>query len=214
MLEKMLSQSREPRGRFGRFLARGMNLGHAGLTKWGLGFVEIAGDAQILDIGCGGGRTVKRLAGIASDGKVTGIDFSPDSVAVAVKKNGELINRRRVEIFPETVSSMSFSDGTFDLVTAFESHYFWPDLPNDLKEIYRVMKQDGHLLIAGTVYKTGKFDRRNRRFVDAGGMTYLSIGEFREILEGAGFSEFDAHEELKKGWFAVKCIKKEGGSTD
>ena len=108
---------------------------------------------------------------------------------------------------------MSFSDGAFDLVTAFEAHYFWPDFCNDLKEVNRVTKQNGQLLIVGAVYKNKKFDRRNQRIVDAIGMTYLSIEEFREALEGVGFSEFDALEEKKKGWFAVKCIKKEGGST-
>jgi hypothetical protein len=42
-------------------------------------------------------------------------------------------------------------------------------------------------------------------------MTYLSIEEFREVLEGVGFSEFDALEEKKKGWLTVKYRKQEGG---
>jgi len=108
---------------------------------------------------------------------------------------------------------MRFSDGAFGLVTAFESHYFWPDFRNDLKEVHRVTKQDGQLLIAGAVYKNKKYGRRNQRIVDAIGMTYLSIEEFREVLEGVGFSEFDALEEKKKGWFAVKCRKQEGGTA-
>ena len=61
--------------------------------------------------------------------------------------------------------------------------------------------------------RTRKFDRRNQRIVDAIGMTYLSIEEFREVLEGVGFSEFDALEEKKKGWFAVKCRKRKGCSA-
>jgi SAM-dependent methyltransferase len=186
MTGRILRQCSKPKGRFGRFLTRGMNFGHSGLTRWGLGFIDIASDIDALDIGCGGGRTVERLAGIATDGKVVGIDYSPDAVAVARKKNRALINVGRVEIFQEAVSSMSFSDGAFGLITAFESHYFWPDFRNDLKE------------------------RRNRRIVDAIGMTYLSIEEFREILEGVGYSQFDALEEKNKGWFAVKCKKQEG----
>jgi SAM-dependent methyltransferase len=209
LLERMLSQCRRPRGRFGRFLARGMNLGHSGLTKWGLGFIDIASDIDALDIGCGGGRTVARLAGIVTDGKVFGIDYSPDAVAVATKRNRTLIAEARVEILEEAVSSMRFSDGAFDLITAFETHYFWPDLGNDLKEVHRVTKQEGQLLIVGAVYKNRRFDRRNQRIVDASGMTYLSIEELRGVLEGVGFSEFDAMEEEKKGWFAVKCRRKD-----
>jgi SAM-dependent methyltransferase len=188
-----------------------MNFGHSGLTRWGLGFIDIARDVDVLDIGCGGGRTVGRLAGIATAGRVVGIDYSPDAVAVARKKNRALIDEGRVEILQEAVSSMRFGDGAFGLVTAFESHYFWPDFRNDLKEIHRVTKPGGQLLIVGAAYKNKKFDRRNRRIVDAGGLTYLGIEEFREVLEGVGFSEFDALEQKNKGWFAVKCKKQEGG---
>ncbi|MCP4748802.1 MAG: class I SAM-dependent methyltransferase [Desulfobacteraceae bacterium] len=212
LLKKMLSQCKKPDGRFGRFLARGMNFGHSGLTKWGLGFIDIANDIDALDIGCGGGRTVERLAGIATDGKVIGIDYSPDAVAVARKKNRVLINEKRVQIFQEAVSSMKFSDGAFDLITAFETHYFWPDFRNDLKEVYRVTKQNGQLLIVGAVYKNKKYGRRNQRIVDAIGMTYLGIDEFREVLEGIGYSEFDALEEKNKRWLAVKCKKITGKS--
>lgn len=41
-------------------------------------------------------------------------------------------------------------------------------------------------------------------------MTYLCIEEFKDILEGVGYSEFDGLEEKNKGWFAVKCKKQEG----
>lgn len=208
LLKRLLSQSKKPSGRFGRFLAWGMNFGHASLTRWGLGFIDIARDIDALDIGCGGGRTVERLAGIATDGKVVGIDYSPDAIAVARKKNRELIDIGRVEILQESVSSMSFTDDAFDLVTAFETHYFWPDFRNNLKEVCRVTKQNGQLLIVGAVYKNKRFDRRNRRIVDAIGMTYLSIEELRESLEGVGYAEFNALEEKSKGWFAVKCVKK------
>ncbi len=212
-LKRILGQCKKPSGRLGRFLARGMNVGHSGLTKWGLGFIDIASDIDALDIGCGGGKTVKRLAGIATNGKVVGIDYSPDAVAVARKNNRALINEGRVEIIQEAVSSMRFSDGAFGLITAFESHYFWPDFRNDLTEVHRVTKINGQLLIVGAVYKNQKYDRRNKRFVNAIGMTYLSIDEFRDIVEGVGYSEFDAFEDKNKGWLAVKCKKQDGASA-
>jgi SAM-dependent methyltransferase len=126
---------------------------------------------------------------------------------VARKKNRAFINEGRVEIFQEAVSSMRFSDGAFGLVTAFETHYFWPDFRNDLKEVHRVTERNGQLLVVGGVYKNNKNDRRNQRIVNAIGMTYLSIEQFREVMEGVGYSEFDAFEEKTKGWFAVKCKK-------
>jgi hypothetical protein len=34
MMEKMVKQCRKPTGRFGRFVARGMNYGHSKVTRW------------------------------------------------------------------------------------------------------------------------------------------------------------------------------------
>jgi len=90
LLGRLLSQCGKPRGRFGRFLVRGMNFGHSGLTRWGLTKVEIRENETVLDIGCGGGRALECLASLASLGKVVGIDYSEDSVAVARKRNQRL----------------------------------------------------------------------------------------------------------------------------
>jgi len=46
-LGRLLSQSGRPRGWFGRILVRGMNLGHSGLTRWGLSKVEIPEHAKV-----------------------------------------------------------------------------------------------------------------------------------------------------------------------
>ncbi len=85
LLGTLLSQSGRPRGWFGRILVRGMNLGHSGLTRWGLSKVEFPEHANVLDIGCGGGRTLEHLASLVRLGKAVGIDYSEDSVAVAWK---------------------------------------------------------------------------------------------------------------------------------
>lgn len=205
LLDRILSHSGRPRGRFGRSILRRMNSGHSGLWSWGLDLVDITHGMDILDIGCGGGRTVGRLASLATEGRVVGVDYSPDAVAVATKENRALIEQGRVEILEEGVSSMSFGDGAFDLVTAFETHYFWPDLAEDLKEVRRVTKEGGRFLIVGALYKDGKHDRRNQRIVDAGGMTYLSLEELRGVLESAGFLALEVREDADKGWFAVRC---------
>jgi len=100
------SQSGRPRGWFGRILVRGMNLGHSGLTRWGLSKVEFPEHANVLDIGCGGGRTLEHLASIVRLGKAVGIDYSEDSVAVAWKRNKKLIVSGPVEVLHGSVSSM------------------------------------------------------------------------------------------------------------
>ena len=203
LLGRLLSQSGKPRGRFGRFLVRGMNFGHSGLTRWGLEKVEIRDDATVLDVGCGGGRTLERLASLASRGKVVGIDYSEDSVAVARKRNQRLIATGRVEVLHGSVSSMPFPDATFDLVSAVETYYFWPDISADLAEVRRVIKPGGQLVIIAGMYRGSRFDKRNMRLIRAGGMRCFSVREFEEALQDAAFPAVAVSVEPKKGWICV-----------
>ena len=211
LLGRLLSQSGKPRGRFGRFLVRGMNFGHSGLTRWGLTKVEIRENATVLDIGCGGGRALERLASLASLGKVVGIDYSEDSVAVARKRNQRLIATGRVEVLHGSVSSMPFPDATFDCVSAVETYYFWPDIAADLAEVRRVMKPSGQMVIIAGMYRGSRFDKRNMRLIKAGGMRCFSVQEFEETLQDAGFSAVAVSVEPRKGWV---CVVSELGSKD
>ncbi len=210
-LGKLLSQCGKPRGWFGRILVRGMNLGHSGLTRWGLSKVEIPEHANVLDIGCGGGRTLEHLASLVKLGKAIGIDYSEDSVSVARKRNQKLIVSGRVEVLHGSVSSMPFLDATFDCVLAVESYYFWPDIAADLAEVRRVMKPNGQLLIIAGMYRGSKFDKRNMKLIRAGGMRCFSVQEFEETLQDSGFSAVAVSVEPRKGWV---CVVSELGSKD
>ena len=203
LLGRLLSQSGKPRGRFGRFLVRSMNFGHSGLTRWGLSKVEISETATVLDIGCGGGRTLERLAALARRGKAVGIDYSEDSVAVAWKRNQRLIASGRVEVMHASVSSIPFPDATFDGALAIESFYFWPDIAGDLAEVRRVMKPSGQLVIIAGMYRGSRFDTRNERLIRPGGMRCFSAEEFEETLQAARFPSVAVTVEPRKGWICV-----------
>jgi 2-polyprenyl-3-methyl-5-hydroxy-6-metoxy-1,4-benzoquinol methylase len=69
-------QVRKPSGWLGRRVVRAMNLSRATMADWVLQQVRVPKNAAILDVGCGGGRTVRRLAALASEGNVIGLDYS------------------------------------------------------------------------------------------------------------------------------------------
>ena len=180
-----------------------MNFGHAGLTRWGLTKVEIHENATVLDIGCGGGQTLKRLASLAVHGKAIGIDYSMDALTVARKRNQRLIDSGRVEVLHGSVSSMPFQDATYDFVSAVESFYFWPDVSGDLAEVRRVMKPGGKLAIIAGMYAGSRFEKRNERLIRAGGMRCYSVQEFEQALKNAGFPMVAVSVEPRKGWICV-----------
>ena len=200
-LNGILKQTKKPTGLLGRMMAHGMNRTHDARTDWGLQFVNIEIDYIVLDIGCGGGRTVNKLTNLAPEGKVYGIDYSADSVKVARRVNKKPIEEGRVNIQEASVSSLPFSDNTFDLVTAVETHYYWPDLASDMKEVIRVLKPGAALLIIGGEYKGSKNDERDQKWAKTIGMTLLTIKEFSEVLHNTGFSDVEMHENYDEGWF-------------
>jgi len=202
--DKVIAQCRKPSGLFGRFILWDMNRHHSKLTDWGLSHVSIKKTDTILDIGCGGGRTIHKLAAMASAGKVYGVDYSDDSVAAARRANAHRIDIGRVEIQQASVSQLPFLNETFDLVTAIETHLFWPDLPNDFRETFRVLKPGGTLLIVAEIYKGGKhLEGVRKKIFDkhlAARMNLLTPDEHRELFTKAGFPDVEIFEELDKGW--------------
>src|ERR1700733_10887467 len=113
-----VNQCQNPAGWMGRLVLRNMNSRHSKVTDWGLSHASIGKQDIILDVGCGGGRTVSKLAAIAAHGKVYGIDHSTESVAMAMRTNKHWIDIARVEVREASVSRLPFSEGAFHIVTA------------------------------------------------------------------------------------------------
>lgn len=196
-------QCRKPTWWPGRFFLRTMNLSHAGLTTWGLSHASIQANDTILDVGCGGGRTIDTMAKSAATGRVFGVDYSATSVDVARRVNAAAIGAGRVDIQQASVSALPFPAATFDLVTAVETHYYWPNLRNDLREIRRVLKPNGRVVLVAEAYRGRSADWLLRPAMRLLGAEYLTPDEHRRALEDAGYANVDVHTEPSKGWLCA-----------
>jgi len=206
-VEKFVKQCRKPSGRLGKFVGRTMNFGHARIRHWGISHISIKPDAYILDIGCGGGKGVQELAMSSPNGKVYGIDYSEDMVQLSKKVNETLIKKGLVEIKYGAVSSLPFPDNMFDLATAFEAYYFWPNLMDDLKEIKRVLKPEGTLLIVNEVYKDDKFEKRNTKWARLLDMHLHTPDEYKDFLTKAGYHIVKIDNIPQKNWITAIAKK-------
>jgi ubiquinone/menaquinone biosynthesis C-methylase UbiE len=182
-----------------------MNASHSKLTDWGLQHISIESHHTILDVGCGGGRTVSKLAAMAAQGKVDGVDYSEESVAASKRTNARWIELGRAEVRQGSVSQLPFADGMFDVVTAVETHFWWPNLPGDMREVLRVIKPGGRLVLIAEIYKGANTvaARLAEKYASRSGMALLSVDEHRELLTNAGYSEAQIIEERKKGWICA-----------
>ena len=196
----MLNQVRKPTKWVGRFFAWIMNLSHSAVTDWGLKHVQIEKDFTILDVGCGGGRTIQKLAALATEDMVYGVDYAKGSIAASRGKNAPLIQAGRVEISQASVSQLPFPENKFDLVTAVETQYYWPDLMKDMQEILRVLKPGGTLIVIAESYKQGAYNKLQRPVMKLLRSTNLSADDHREVFSKAGYTDVQIFEERSKGW--------------
>ncbi|HKW00115.1 MAG TPA: class I SAM-dependent methyltransferase [Vicinamibacterales bacterium] len=202
-----LSQCQKPTGWVGRLVLWSMNRRHSGVTDWGLAQISIGARDTILDVGCGGGRTLTKLAAAASGGMVHGIDYSAESVDEARRTNRELIERGRVRVQEASVSSLPFADGTFDLVTAVETHFWWQDANAGMREICRVLKPGGRLAIIAEFYNGGKHVKYVAKLAQVSTMAILDVDQHRALFANAGFTDVRVVEEPRRGWIVCTGVK-------
>jgi ubiquinone/menaquinone biosynthesis C-methylase UbiE len=196
-------QVRNPSGPLGRRVVRAMNMSHSAMTDWGLQQITIPKNAVILDIGCGGGRTVRKLAALAPDGKVVGLDYSAASVTVSRETNAQEIQAGRVQIEHGSVATLPFPDRTFDVVTAVETHYYWPDLSANVREVLRVLKTGGTFALIAEAYRGGPFRLVYSIVMPLLRATLLSDSEHRDLLTEAGFTEVAINHVSGKNWISA-----------
>lgn len=196
--------TRKPVGFGGRVMVSFMNLGHRPLAAWGLRFLTLPADAKVLDCGCGGGANIRKLLKKCPQGIVKGLDYSPVSVEKAKKVNRNAINEGRCVVMQGSIARTLFAGGWFDAATAFETVYFWPDLPQCFREVNRVLKPGGTFLICNEC--SGDTDKDEKWTQRIEGMTIYRDAELKAALEQAGFREIEVHKN-QKGWLCILAKK-------
>ena len=212
--KELIINARKPVGELGDKLLDRMNESHESLAQWGVSHLDISKDDVILDIGCGGGVNVERFLKM-TENKVYGLDYSEIAVEKSTKLNQDAIDEGRCDVIQGSVSELPFEDNTFDIVTGFETVYFWPDFVNDCKEVRRVLKDDGIMFICNEAIPDEE-DERQKELIDLLDMKIFSADDFDEYLREAGFSDIicfsksgpdSVDRELVTGWLCVIARK-------
>ena len=183
MLKALFKNCGKPQGVLGKLMLHGMNAGHGTLSEWGLSQIRIPAGANVLDIGCGGGANLLRLAKLAARGTVCGIDISECSLECSRKKVREYTAEGRCQVKYGSAEEIPFPDGFFAVVTAFETVYFWKDMAAALREVRRVLREDGLFMVVND-----QSDAQNNCWTGiVEGMTVRGGDELRALFEEAGF---------------------------
>ena len=107
----------------------------------------------ILDVGCGAGvDSLVAVTMVGPNGKVVGIDLIPEMLDRA-KKNLALTAFQNVSFEKASAEVLPFPDTSFDVVISNGVINLIPDKLTALKEVHRVLKPSGRLMIADQVLK-------------------------------------------------------------
>ena len=200
----IFSNMRKPKGKLGSIQLKSMNKEHTPVALWNLKHLEIKPEDVVLDVGCGGGININRMAQQAK--KVYGVDYSIESVKLSLEVNKEYVNEGKVEVLEGNVESLPFDDNTFDIVTAFETVYFWPNIEKSFGEVKRVLKPGGIFLIGMESNGSDNLPMKiSQKLID---MTVYNDEELTSFLKNNDYSDITVY--LRDSKNKEEIVKSDG----
>jgi len=188
---------------------------------------RLAAGIQMLDVGCGRGRIMNRLAELYPKSRFTGIDLSSEAILTAWEAAAEK-KLRNIEFMVTDLSNFDekAEAEAFDFVTTFDAIHDQAKPLNVLKGIHRTLRNDGVYLMqdikgSSQVYKNidhplGTFlytvsclHCMTVSLAQGGEGLGAMWGEekTREYLTQAGFRSIAKHElahDIQNNWYIVR----------
>jgi len=200
MEKRFFENTRKPTQTLGgKIMLFMMNHGHNAMAMWGLACVNFSGCEQILDIGCGGGKNIANLLKLAPTATICGIDYAPASVERTISYNQAAVSDGRLDVKEASVEAIPYENDTFDVVTAFETIYFWPSIVKSFKEVLRVMKKGGVFLVCNEMHRP----EGNEKWIEMLDLIIYTSKQIQGFMQQAGFSNIEIHEHENGQWLGV-----------
>ncbi len=206
LIKKYMNQTRKPEGRLGSMMIKGMNIGHATMADWGMGFIDSSIKADnLVDFGCGGGRNLDALLKRFPKAHGTGVDYSELSVQKSKDFNRAAIESGRCEVVQGDVSALKLKKDSYDFATAFETIYFWPGLEKCFSQVAGTLKSGSTFLIVNESDGYDEGSKKYEKIIE--GMRIYTPEQISDALKKAGFSSIRVEHHKSRPWIAVLAVK-------
>lgn len=194
LVKYLLPQASNPNGFLGRITTKIWSAYFQDLSRWSFTHINLDAHDTILDIGFGGGSSIRYVKEQGTACIIYGVDISAESVKTATEVNQEYVDSGEVILTLGDVADLQFENSLFDLVVASQTHIYWDKLEKGLLECHRVLKQNGMLLV------TSEIDKLEYHLPK-----YRNPDDFVELLYKIGFSEVDV--KTSNNYIAFICNK-------
>ncbi len=195
-----------PTGEAGYQMLSRMNESHDDVTSFGLSFLNKKENGIYLDIGCGGGNTLKKLLTMTNN-LVYGIDISLTAIKRSMEFNQEEYDKDRLKLFKANVLELPFEENTFDAITTVESFYFWENHLEALGRIKRALKENGQFILIADIYDNGHLDFDTICNIAKYKLFNPTIEKFEDLFNLAGFRNVKIHLKENTTWIVVEGTK-------
>lgn len=194
LTEFLIKQSQKPSGLIGRVITKIWSFYFKKLSLWAIKQTTISDNYRILEIGYGGGSTIKNLLALNKNLEIHGIDISKESYRTAQRVHSDSIRKGSVQIKIGNVENMPYQNNYFDRIFAIQTHIFWKDIKKSFQEVYRVLSSNSTLIIASEKEKI------HYHMTD-----YRTSHEFSQLLTSIGFSKIE--EKQNRNWILYIVYK-------
>lgn len=135
---------------------------------------------RVLEIGCGTGDILIRLASRLLRGRAVGLAVSKLMARHARRRNGPFLSDGRAEIRVSGALHLScFGEAAFDRVLGVHVVYLWEDPPRRVAEVRRVLRPGGRLVLGFRGHRHGAR------------VPHAAAGEVAGWLEAGGFRDLE-----------------------
>ncbi len=194
LTEFLIKQSQKPSGLIGRVITKIWSFYFKKLSLWAIKQTTISDNYRILEIGYGGGSTIKNLLALNKNLEIHGIDISKESYRTAQRVHSDSIRKGSVQLKIGNVENMPYQNNYFDRIFAIQTHIFWKDIKKSFQEVYRVLSSNSTLIIASEKEKI------HYHMTD-----YRTSHEFSQLLTSIGFSKIE--EKQNRNWILYTVYK-------
>lgn len=195
-------QARKPSGVFGRLImSRIFDIGNKFLNDFVVDLLAPGVNDRILEIGCGTGKMLDKLAGKNDGEYFVGIDFSRTMVAMARKRAKKHLSNGRVSIIEGDFDIHPFEKGLFDKIYTVNTIYFWKDPGKTAQKAANVLKPGGTFVVAFEDHK-----QLEKRDLNKDVFTIYPPEDVQSLLTDSGFATGVRIESKSKGNLTFHCV--------
>ena len=178
---------------------------HAAMPEWALAELKINPGDHVLDIGCGGGANINRMFTMCPECTVRGVDLSKKALEYATDLNFKAVKDGQCVIIGGSATQLPLAKGVFNVVTAFETIYYWPTIASGFSEAFRVLKPGGTFLVANELDGEGQEYRDMERAI--GGIRIYTTEEIEQQMEELGFVDIQSRHDEARHFICVTARK-------